>query len=672
MDLPEEPTVSKLQSSKSPQSQHESASDPARLQYFKALDAAERNFDIANTHQSNQELRQCENVKEFFAEAARYQSLTYDEALTWVGSLPTTMSNSAIPLFTDDKENDFQIHFSYTWMTALHTAGTKDANLIDPYVHRLLRVISNDELQIIEHPGVVVPIGKLFVNKSGHSIWTGYEVFVTSNTELWIVYILDKVDPLGSYPEEVRLSKWDVPGSKEDGQDEVGEPPIVRIARLWDSLGTVGSARISETEAYIRMYSIRDYVSSFHLLETLRTEASRIREKSDRLSYISFATETLIINAASGAGHELLMLANENARTPIMTLIGEPTKSPTEDYIRDLLSLAILYEDESIIQLVLQKGNVDINLKDKLGATPLSYAVELAAKRAVRSATQQASLAVISSDIPLGGKVFEYESSEQFLWASRVAREFASMRAADQAAKYTAKYAASLKLSRAASSEVSAAVFFAVFLVYRRTGLEFGGRAGLVFGGRVGLSFGEKTGQDLATDAGELAAAAAIEDATKYDPTLQIFLRGEILEKDIDTGPLRPSTGEAVRQAALEIVMNAIIQAVEKLNLTTTIAGETRPRDPLLWVTKEYGIQARKHIGDLLQLYGATYTKEYTGEYENNLLVKRLRKYQETQATTSIEPAEETTATEQTERSDSRKIAINRRVDSGFDPAEGE
>lgn len=32
------------------------------------------------------------------------------------------MSNLAIPLFTNKNRNDFQLHFSYTWMSALHTA----------------------------------------------------------------------------------------------------------------------------------------------------------------------------------------------------------------------------------------------------------------------------------------------------------------------------------------------------------------------------------------------------------------------------------------------------------------------------------------------------------------------------------------------------------------------
>ena len=238
-------------------------------------------------------------------------------------------------------------------MSVLHTAGTQDANRVDPYVHRLLHVIDSENLKISEQPEIVVPIGKLFINKSGHSMWTGYEVLVNFNMELWIVYTLDEVDPHESYPEEVRLSKWNLPGCKEEGEDKIGEPPTIRISRLWDSLKTVESATFLDAGIFVRQSSIRDYVGTFHLLELSRTEASRAISFSPRLLHTKFATEKFTVNAASSAGHELLMIANKNPKTPIMKLTFDEPAEPIEEYDRSLFFLAMKHEDESLIDLAL-------------------------------------------------------------------------------------------------------------------------------------------------------------------------------------------------------------------------------------------------------------------------------------------------------------------------------
>ena len=565
----------------------------------RSLSANEVSFDLANTHQSNQELRQCENVKTFFARAATVGSLKDDDTREWVGSLPNTMPNLAVPMFTDDDGNDFQIHFSYTWMSALHTAGTKDANFVDPCVHRLLHVTDSDDLKVIEHPEIVVPIGKLFINKYNHSIWTGYEVFVCVNMKLWIVYNLDEFDPQELYPEEVRLSKWDLPGCKEEGDDEIGEPPIMRFSCLWDSLKTVESATSLRAESFIRQSSIRDYGGTFCLLELLETEASRAIQFSDRLVHTNFATEKFTVDAASGAGHELLILANKNAKTPIMKLTFDESAQSIEDCSRSLLSLAIIHEDESIINFILARGNVDVDLKVKLGGRPLSYVLQLALKHAVGSAALEVSVPIDGGDLSIR--------------ARRNLRNFASFQAEYHAIKYTAKYAVLPNLMRAASFQVSAAVFFAVYLVYRKAGRELG----------------EEVGRETAKIAGTLAAAA-IEKTANYNATLQVFLKGELPERDIN---ILPQSTQIL--AVQKVVVDAITAATGKLNLTEIVAGETRPRDPLVWVSDTTRTQALNDILQMARLYAALFTKKEIWEHESDLLVKLLKRYQDTSSVTT-------------------------------------
>ena len=569
----------------------------------RSLSTNEGNFDIANTHQSNQELRQCEIVKKFFAEAAAVGSLKDDNTRKWTGSLPNTMSNSAVPLFTDDDGNDFQLHFSFTWMRTLHTAGTKDANCVDPYVHLLLHVVDSDNLKVIEHPDFVVPIGKLFVNRYGYSIWTGYEVLVSLKMELWIVYNLDESDPHESYPKEVRLSKWNLPGCREEGEDEISEPPTMRISCLWDSLKTVESATFLKAESFVRQSCIRDYVGTFHLLELLRTEASRAISFSDSPLHTNFATEKLTVDAANDAGHELLKLANKNAKTPIMKLTFDESAQSIEDHSRSLLSLAIIHEDESLIDFILAKGNINADLRDELGET---YAVEHAFKEVIRSATLRASEAIRDTLLPLGVQTFSYDGEEQCIWVGKYAWRFACSQAANHAIKYTVKYAVFPNLLRAVSFQVSAAVFFAVFLVYRKAGFELG----------------EKVGREIAENAGTLAAAM-VEKASNYNAAHQPFLEGETAERDIYTPP-QDTWILPVR----EYVVDAITAATGKLNLTETVAGETRPRDPWAWVSGRNRTRALHGITKLTNRYGVSYTQEEFWKYESNKRVKQLKRYQ--------------------------------------------
>lgn len=233
------------------------------------------------------------------------------------------MTERAIPLFTDDTGIDFQLHFSCTWMGAFHTAGTKSAEGVDPYARSLIHMTNSDDLELTSNPNIVVPLGKLFVNKDSYSVWTGYEVFVCSNLHIWIIYTLDEVDPEELYPKEVRLSRWGIPGIYKDGQIQAKKSPSVKIARLWDRISTIESATFEKAEKEVWNSHSENYVGSIYLLELSRTVVSWALSDSNEIIYKDLATKKFKVNAQSKAGRQLLALAIENAKIPILELLFE-------------------------------------------------------------------------------------------------------------------------------------------------------------------------------------------------------------------------------------------------------------------------------------------------------------------------------------------------------------
>ena len=152
-------------------------------------------WDLAIRNQRNAELRQRNRVKEFFAKVKNIKSVWDKDTREWLAPLPHTMSGEAIPLFESNKDGvseDYQLHPSYSWLT-------QGVNAKDPDIdfYRL----SNTELQE-PHDRLFMPLGRLFVNaanddrfnkrvpqnRSRLTRWTGYEVFVTNDLGLWIVF----------------------------------------------------------------------------------------------------------------------------------------------------------------------------------------------------------------------------------------------------------------------------------------------------------------------------------------------------------------------------------------------------------------------------------------------------------------------------------------------------
>lgn len=153
-------------------------------------------WDLAVTHNRNEELRQRTSVKQFFAKISTIESLCDQETRDWLGSLPHHMRREVIPLFEssiDGVFEDYQLYPSYSWLIKGKIAKNPDLD----FYH--LSCVENTEPQM---GGLFMPLGRLFVNadngnhfnercnsnRSRLTRWTGYEVFISNDMAIWIVF----------------------------------------------------------------------------------------------------------------------------------------------------------------------------------------------------------------------------------------------------------------------------------------------------------------------------------------------------------------------------------------------------------------------------------------------------------------------------------------------------
>ena len=153
-------------------------------------------WDLAVTHRRNEELRQRDEVKQFFAKINTIESFWDQESRTWLRSFPYLMRREAIPLFESsigDFFEDYQLHPSYSWLPQGKIAQDPDLMLYR------LSCAENVELQI---PHFFIPLDRLFVNaengnrfekrcdssRSRLTRWTGYELFISNDLAVWMVF----------------------------------------------------------------------------------------------------------------------------------------------------------------------------------------------------------------------------------------------------------------------------------------------------------------------------------------------------------------------------------------------------------------------------------------------------------------------------------------------------
>lgn len=352
-----------------------SADSSVWSEYGRYRNTAQVDPDIATSHKNNEELKGIDAVNRFFRQIRDVQNVPLYE---WIRSLQRSIAGEAVPLFTDnDTGTDYQLHFSYTWLSALYTGriGPRDD---DDFVHGLLHITNNDDCEIIHNPAFWIPLGKLFVNKSGCSNWTGYEIFATGMLELWIIYAIDEVNPESSYPVESSLSTYTFSENGKDRQTQTKIWPSFKIARLWKQLRTLASATFEKAMEEVRISHCKKFMGSFYLLQLWQLDAKWAMEVASWPIDFRLETQKLEVQAESVAGRELLLLAYKNDDKAIMHL-QLTTKHPNQDQPGKsdnlvLLLLAAKAGDETIVHLLLATGTAKVESKDESHRTPLSWA----------------------------------------------------------------------------------------------------------------------------------------------------------------------------------------------------------------------------------------------------------------------------------------------------------
>ncbi|KAI0105102.1 hypothetical protein GGR51DRAFT_560705 [Nemania sp. FL0031] len=199
-----------------------------------------RMFDISNTHDDNRTLFEREDVRKFYkmmddATDPGATNLT-EKFIEWLGSIPHTMSNTAIPLFPERSGGvDYQVHPCYS---ELEEQLPRDVDRPHFYVSSMMV----DDQRVL-----VIPFGRLFVNapddenQTGLSKWTGYEVLLDINRNLWFIFDRRSLSYRwsGWYPVRCNLGELNTAESRSDG------PPTVQLMHTIIETPTFQSAHVS-------------------------------------------------------------------------------------------------------------------------------------------------------------------------------------------------------------------------------------------------------------------------------------------------------------------------------------------------------------------------------------------------------------------------------------------
>lgn len=169
--------------------------------FGRAAAYAANEYDLAVEHFRNQELRQRDVVKEFFAKIKTMESSLWDQdTREWLALLPFHIREEAIPLLESNIDGvfeDYQLHPSYSWLTPGKSA--KDPDFL------FYRLSCAENISIaLQIPNLFIPLGRLFVNakngkgnrfdkercnsnRSRLTRWTGYELFLGNDKAVWMV-----------------------------------------------------------------------------------------------------------------------------------------------------------------------------------------------------------------------------------------------------------------------------------------------------------------------------------------------------------------------------------------------------------------------------------------------------------------------------------------------------
>lgn len=291
---------------------HTTDSSPASAYGFDDPDV-----DLANIHASNHELSTRDAILNFYARVAKIKSLSNVQDREWLGSLSSRMVTEAIPLFEDDNTGvNYQIHLTYSWMHALHTYSYTSGNhndVADWYGHSLFHAPDINHLDPMAMLHFVIPFGKLFVYNNGRAEWTGYELVVNAELEVWAVYAL----------EEDGSNKWDfvesnlLPWARNDRVKQ--RSPNIIVARLWNSVTNIRALTFDLAKKEIQKSMIRGFGGCLYLLEISTNQIDRAITSSGP-NDMFFKTSKETVNVRSSAGRQLLSAMVEDVESPIVML----------------------------------------------------------------------------------------------------------------------------------------------------------------------------------------------------------------------------------------------------------------------------------------------------------------------------------------------------------------
>ncbi|KAI1202037.1 hypothetical protein F5X97DRAFT_287827 [Nemania serpens] len=377
--------------------------------------------DIANTHASNEELKWRKASESCFETFAKLNSLWDESSRESVGSMPNVWYNQAIPLF-EHNGTGYQLHFSYTWMRAIHTYSSADSDearldVADCYLHCLARDTGGAGIEVVLPPLFVIPLGKLFINKDGHSAWTGYEIFVSSDLKLWIVYVPDEDNPIMWHTVDSGLFVLSEGESSQNGTP--------KLAQFWPSLRDLHVATFEQVREMVRSSGRWDPTDCFYLLEIATSQIEVVEKSNNSEGYltecnirIGFISERIWLKCwpeQDLAAGQLLLLAKENTKKPFVKLVfgigseydcffkmGCSTHSLLRQAVRknnyqiidrilksrnilayanesdfddtDMFADAVWGQEMRVIKLLLDSGKIDISQPEAETRTPLVMA----------------------------------------------------------------------------------------------------------------------------------------------------------------------------------------------------------------------------------------------------------------------------------------------------------
>lgn len=335
-------------------------------------DHNEIEWDLGFPHQQNAKLRQRKIVQEFFAKVKDIKSVWDKDAREWLRLFPQNMREEAIPLFESNIDGvleDYQLYPCYSWLTQ----GAKAEDPDDDFYQ-----LSDTELREYQNH-LFLPLGRLFVNAANGNRfnervplnfsrvtrWTGYELFLADNLELWIVF--DGHSLASPAP------RWfPVPCGLTTGF----EPGIACLLPSLSKLehATFENARASMETTHQTSSIVKNDV-----------EQSDVKELENEVIAQGTAQATRKLKPKADVSETPLMLAIEKKDKSLVKRLLEVGADVNHSNRRGQMpiTLAVAKTDVGIVELLLNTGKVNIDLDTGRHQSVLQYASEIARSSAL-------------------------------------------------------------------------------------------------------------------------------------------------------------------------------------------------------------------------------------------------------------------------------------------------